>query len=67
MPSVKGYSLKEVASRVGVVKATIVRWIETRKVKVPKRKNARGHYVFTEADLRKLIEYKNRIITDENK
>ena len=67
MPSVRGYSLKEVASKVGVVNATIVRWIETRKVKVAKKKNARGHYFFTEADLRKLIEYKNRIITDDNK
>ena len=67
MPSVKGYSLKEVASKVGVSTATIVRWIETRKVRVPKRKNARGHYIFTEADLRKLNEYKNRIITDDNK
>ena len=67
MPSVKGYSLKEVASKVGVVNATIVRWIETKKVRVPKRKNARGHYFFTEADLRRLIEYKNRIITDDNR
>jgi excisionase family DNA binding protein len=61
MPGVKGYSLTEVANQVGVVKATIVRWIETRKVKIPKRKNVRGHYVFTEADLKKLIEYKNRV------
>lgn len=61
MPGVKGYSLTEVANQVGVVNATIVRWIETRKVKIPKRKNSRGHYVFTEADLKKLIEYKNRV------
>lgn len=67
MPSVKGYTLKEVASKVGVVNATIVRWIETKKVRVPKRKNAQRHYFFTEADLRRLIEYKNRIITDDNK
>ena len=67
MPSMKGYTLKEVASKVGVVNATIVRWIETKKVRVPKRKNARGHYFFTEADLRRLIEYKNRIITDDNR
>lgn len=67
MPNVKGYNLKEVASKVGVVNATIVRWMETKKVNVPKRKNARGHYFFTEADLRKLIEYKNRIITDDEK
>ena len=67
MPRVQGYTLKQVASKVGVVNATIVRWIETKKVNVPKRKNARGHYFFTEADLRKLIEYKNRIVTDDNR
>ena len=67
MPKVKGYTLKEVASKVGVVNATIVRWIETKKVNVPKRKNARGHYFFTEADLQRLVEYKNRIITDDGK
>jgi DNA-binding transcriptional MerR regulator len=66
MPNVKGYSLKEVAAQVGVVKATIVRWMETKKVKIPKRKNARGHYVFTEADLKKLLDYKEHITTDEN-
>ena len=67
MPTVRGFSLKEVASKVGVVNATIVRWVETKKVRVPKRKNARGHYFFTEADLRRLIEYKNRIITDDKR
>lgn len=61
MPGVKGYSLKEVAKKVGVVNATIVRWIETKKVNIPKRKNAQRHYFFTEADLQKLIEYKNRL------
>ncbi len=65
MPEIKGYSLKEVAKRVGVVNATIVRWIETKKVKVPKRKNARGHYFFTEADLQKLIEYKNHLSVED--
>jgi predicted site-specific integrase-resolvase len=67
MPDVKGYSLKEVASNVGVVNATIVRWMETRKVKVKKKKNSRGYYFFTEADLQKFLEYKNRIITDDEK
>jgi excisionase family DNA binding protein len=63
MPSMKGYTLKEVASKVGVSTATIVRWIETGKVKVPKRKNRRGYYFFTEADLRRFTEYVNHITT----
>jgi len=66
MPSVKGYSLKEVAKKVGVSTATIVRWIETKKVKVPKRKNAQGHYFFTEADLQKLIEHKNHFFIEHS-
>jgi len=67
MTNVKGYTLKEVASKVGVVNATIVRWMETRKVKVKKKKNSQRHYFFTEADLQKFLEYKNRIITDDDK
>lgn len=65
MTDVNGYSLKDVAQKVGVVNATIVRWIETNKVNVPKRKNVQGHYFFTEADLKKLIEYKNKLIIIE--
>jgi len=55
-----GYTLKQVASRVGVSTATIIRWMETKKVRVARKKNQHGYYSFTEADLRKLIEYKNR-------
>ena len=65
MPSVKGYSLKEVANKVGVSSATIVRWIETKKVRVSKRKNAQGHYFFTEADLQSLVSYKGRILAGD--
>jgi excisionase family DNA binding protein len=61
MPSFKGYSLKEVAKKVGVSTATIVRWIEVKKVSITKKKNARGHYIFTEADLQKLKEYNESI------
>lgn len=54
MGSVKGYSLKEVAQKVGRSTATIIRWIEVGKVKISKKKTAQGQYVFTEADLQKL-------------
>ena len=47
---------------VGVHSATILRWIDTRKVPVKKKKKtARGHYVFTEIDLRELQQYNERI------
>jgi DNA-binding transcriptional MerR regulator len=61
MPSVKGYSLKEVANKVGVTPATILRWIETGKFRVPKRKNAQGHYFFTEVDLRHMLSYRDMV------
>ena len=52
--AVKGYSLKEIAKKLGVSRATVVRRIDTRKVKIKKRYNVRGHLVFTEADYQKL-------------
>jgi predicted site-specific integrase-resolvase len=61
MASVKGYSLKQVASRVGRSTATIVRWIDVGKVKITKKKNAQGHYIFTEADLQRLKSYKESV------
>ena len=61
MAGVKFYTLKEVAKKVGVSTATIVRRIEFRRVKITKRKNVRGHYIFTEADLAKLIAHNDGI------
>jgi|WetSurMetagenome_2_1015567.scaffolds.fasta_scaffold358633_2 transposase len=61
MVNVKGYSLKEVAEKVGRSTATIVRWIEVKKVDIVKKKNAQGQYIFTEADLQKLKSYNESI------
>ena len=61
MPEVRGYSLKEVAKKVRRSTATIVRWVDVRKVKITKKKNAQGHYIFTEADLEKIKAYKESI------
>lgn len=58
----KGYALKQVAKEVGKHPATIVRWIDTGKVKITKKYTAQGQYVFTEADLRTLKEYSEKII-----
>lgn len=61
MADVKGYSLKEVAHKVGRSTATIVRWIEVGKVKINKKKTAQGRYIFTEAELQKLKAYNQSI------
>jgi hypothetical protein len=58
---VQGHTLKEVANAVKKNPATIVRWIEQGKVPVKKRKNASGHYFFTEADLQALKTYSKSI------
>ncbi|MBU1700299.1 MAG: helix-turn-helix domain-containing protein [Candidatus Eisenbacteria bacterium] len=55
------YSLKEIAQNLGVHPATIVRWIETGKVAVKKKKDSSGHYVFTGADIKKFKAHKNAI------
>jgi len=61
MAEVKGYTLKQIAKKVGSSTATIVRWMDLKKVAVSKKKNAAGHYFFTEADLQKFKSYKDSI------
>lgn len=61
MPTAKGYSLKEVATKVGRSPATIVRWMDKRKVDVRPKKNAQGHYFFTESDLRKFVDFNESV------
>jgi len=52
---------KEVAQKVGRSEATIVRWMDTGKVKVTKKKTAQNRYIFTEADLQKFKSYNEGI------
>lgn len=59
--AVKYYSLKQVAQKLGVSEATVVRRIDTRKVKITKKYNVRGHLVFTVADLQKLMAHNNSL------
>jgi len=61
MASIKGYSLKQVAAKVGRSTATIVRWMDVQKVHIARKKTAQGHYIFTEADLQKFKSYNESI------
>lgn len=54
-------SLAEVAAIVGVHERTIVRWIDTGKVNVKKKKDRKGHYRFTKQDLAKLTDFANLV------
>lgn len=56
-------SLKDVATKLRVHPATIMRWLETGRVAVKKKKTSRGHYVFTSSDLRKLERFRFAIRT----
>ncbi len=55
--------LRDVATELRVHPATIVRWLETGKVAVRKKKTSRGYYVFTRADLQKFERFKQAIRT----
>jgi predicted site-specific integrase-resolvase len=61
MAKVKGYSLKDVAKKVGVSTATIIRRIKFGKVKVTLKRTAQNQYIFTEADLQKLKVHNDSI------
>ena len=61
MSDIKGYSLKDVAKKVGVSTATIIRWIDVKKVELDKKKNSQNHYIFTETDLQALKAYRRSI------
>lgn len=56
------WSLKEAAKKVKAHPATILRWIERSRVAVKKKKNARGHYVFTDNDVQELTSYCEKIV-----
>lgn len=63
MPAKTFLTLRGVATKLHVHPATIVRWLETGRVPVKKKKTSRGHYVFTAVDLRKLERFKESVRT----
>ena len=61
MPQPRIWSLKEVVQEVNAHAQTILRWIERGKVRVKKKKNSSGHYVFTDADVRQLKAHRESV------
>lgn len=53
------YSITKTAEKLGVVRQTIYNWIERGWV-TPKR-DYKGHPVFTDADLKKIKEWKDKL------
>lgn len=55
------YSTKEVLKKVGVSRNTLFLWFKNKKIpEVARDRN--GHRIFTEKDIRVILDYKNRII-----
>ena len=52
-------NLTETAKKVGVHAHTILRWIHASKVKIALKKDHRGQYVFTPAEVNRLKAYKD--------
>lgn len=62
MAGKKQLGLAAAAEAVGVHPATIIRWLKERRVlSVKRKKNARGHWVFTDVDVTALKSYKESI------
>lgn len=55
------FFLRQVAKKLRVHPRTIVRWIDTKKVNVEKKKNRQGHLIFSNEDMAALKEYAERI------
>lgn len=54
------YSTKDVIKRIGISRNTLFLWLKKRKVpEVARDRN--GHRIFTEADVKRLLAYKNQL------
>ncbi len=55
------YFVKEVLARVGISRNTLFLWFKNKKIPEVAR-NRNGHRIFTDADLKRLLDYKNKIV-----
>jgi len=58
-------TITDVAGRIGVTPKTIIRWEKAKKVERPKR-DWRGWRVYDKGDLRRLKDFKETIIYEED-
>jgi len=57
------YRTQEALTEIGISKATWFRWLRENKVADVKHKDRRGWRLFTEADIKRISEYANTIIS----
>ncbi len=65
--STKAYTTGEAADAVGITRATLQAWIKKAKIKAPKPRlrNGRGVRLWTQADVARLQQAKERIYMKE--
>ncbi|MCU0665656.1 MAG: MerR family transcriptional regulator [Candidatus Omnitrophica bacterium] len=58
------YTTKDVLKKVGISRTTLFLWLWNKKVPDVKR-NRNGHRVFTEIDIQRILNYKNKLTLPE--
>ena len=60
------YTTTEVAEQAGISRDTLLRWLKAGKVTEPDR-DRNGWRIFTEANLKEILRYKNRVVPSPKK
>ncbi len=55
------YTTKDVLKKVGISRTTLFLWLWNKKVPEVQR-NRNGHRVFTDKDIKRILEYKNKVV-----
>ena len=60
------FSTKDVAKIAKVTKQTIYNWLKSAKIPEPQR-DYRGYRIFSDEDLKRILDYKNKSTTSEER
>lgn len=59
------FTTKDVIKKVGISRNTLFLWFKNNKIPETKR-NRNGHRIFTEKDIKTILNYKNKLIPPTN-
>ena len=62
----KYYTTKDVLKKVGISRSTLFLWLWNKKIPEVKR-NRNGHRVFSNEDIDRILNYKNKVILPQAK
>ena len=60
----KFYYTNEALGKIGISRSTFFKWLREQKIEDTKQRNRNGWRLFTENDIKKIIKYKDTIITN---